>query len=332
MRAKLTPIIVLALVVGSFSTAFAQTDEILPCGGENVAGTVIGVEDQTVIVETDGGTLCSVTLSGEFEHPIVELLGNYFGDVSVESLAEALGSLETMITCEDEACDFAGEGGEGTAARVISVTDNGDGTWTIEVAVEVDGGEEEIKTIITGDEDVANAYMEALNSLVVEWDLSEGEEGASTVVTVGDDIAAYHDDGIGFGVLVKVYAIAAAANESCGEEMAAPGEGEEGEDGGACGATVEEIMTLLDEGAGMGQLFQEYGKPSLLGVGHIRQLMNGNENGNGNGNGNGQGVCNARANGGNANANGRNKPGHSNQVQCDPVEGTDPLPEPEPED
>ncbi|MGD8822490.1 MAG: hypothetical protein PVG63_05245 [Anaerolineales bacterium] len=329
MRTKLTPIVVMALILGTFSTALAQTEEILPCSGENIAGTVIGVEDQTVIVETEGGSLCSVTLSGEYEHPIVELLGNYFGDVSAASLAEALGTLETSITCEEDVCEFAGEGSQGTAARVISVTDNGDGTWTIEVAVEVDGGEEEIQTIVTDDEAVAMAYMEALESLLVEWNLSEGDDGSSTVVTAGDDIAAYHEDGYGFGVLVKVYAIAEAANESCGDAMAAPEGGEEGEDS-ACGATVEEIMTLIDEGAGMGQLFQEYGRPTLLGVGHIRQLMNDN----GNGNENGQGVCNARANGGNANANGRSKiknngRDHPNPVQCDPVEGTDPLPEPE---
>jgi hypothetical protein len=340
MRTKLTPILVLALMLSTFTSAFAQSEDILPCSGENVAGTVIGVDDQTVIVETEGGSLCSVTLSGEYEHPIVELLGNYFGDVSAESLAEALGSLETMITCEDEACDFTPEGDDGTVARVLSVTDNGDGTWTIELAAEVDGGEEEIKTIVTDDEAVATAYMEALESLLVEWELSEGDEGSSTVVTVGDDIAAYHEDGYGFGVLVKVYAIVEAANEGCGEETAAPEEGEEGAD---CDVSVEEIMTLIEDGAGMGQLFKEYGKPGLVGVGHIRQLMNENDNGNGNenGNGGGQGVCNARAHGGNANAHGRSKDKnngnpHPNPVDCDlvgdPVPDGDPEPEADPED
>lgn len=329
MRTKLTPFLVLALILASFSTAFAQAGEILPCGGESIAGTVIGVEDQTVIVETEGGTLCSVTLSGTFEHPIVELLGTYFGDVSVESLAEALGTLETLITCEDGICDFTPEGDEGQAARVLSVTDNGDGTWTIELALEIENGEEEILTVLTDEEEVAHTYMEALGALIVEWELSEGEEGSS-VVTVGDDIAAYHEDGIGFGVLVKVYAIAQAATEACGEEAVAPAEGEEET---ACGATVDEIMALIEEGTGMGQLFQLYGRPDLLGVGHIRQLLNGEDDGGGDGDGL-HGVCNARAHGGNANANGHNKDKqngreHPNPVECDPV--ADFVPDGDPE-
>jgi hypothetical protein len=206
------------------------------------------------------------------------------------------------------------------------------GTWTIELALEVENGEEEIKTIVTDDEEVANAYGEALGALIVEWDLSEDEDGSS-VVTVGDDIAAYHEDGIGFGVLVKVYAIAQAANEGCGEEVAAP---EEGEEETACGATVEEIMTLVEEGAGMGQLFQLYGRPDLLGVGHIRQLLNGGENGDGDGEGDGgQGVCHARAQGGNANAHGRSKDkkngkSHPNPIECEPTVG-DPEPDGDPE-
>lgn len=331
MRTKLTPIVVVALTLGSFSTAFAQSGEILPCSGENIAGTVVGVEDQTVLIETDGGELCSVTLSGEYEHPIVELLGNYFGDVSVESLAEALGTLETMITCGDEGCDFTPEGDDGQAARVLSVTDNGDGTWTIELAVEVENGDEEIKTITTDDEEVAGMYQDALGSLLVEWELTEGEEGSS-VVTAGDDIAAYHEDGYGFGTLVKVYAIAAAANEGC-DELTEPEGGAEEDGGTTCGTTVEDILGLLDEGAGMGQLFQEFGRPSILGVGHVRQLMNDNGNGDDDGNGGGQGVCNARAHGGNANANGRGKDkkngkAHPHPVECDPV--GDPAPDGEP--
>lgn len=134
-----------------------------------------------------------------------------------------------------------------------------------------------------------------------------------------EQIAMYHDEGIGFGVLVKLYAMAEDAVKACADLQAAgvvvdptlP----------ACEAvTVEQMVTELQSGTGMGELFKTYGKPALLGVGHVRKALqnqpevqptltttpepglttsreeqfkkqksnNGKGNGNGNGNGNGK--------------------------------------------
>jgi hypothetical protein len=82
---------------------------------------------------------------------------------------------------------------------------------------------------------------------------------------VADEVAAYHgggedgeEGGVGFGVLVKLYAIAAESQEVC----AATGE--------RCDVTVEKLMQDYQAGMGMGQLFKLYGKPAVLGVGHMK--------------------------------------------------------------
>lgn len=90
---------------------------------------------------------------------------------------------------------------------------------------------------------------------------------------VADEVAAYHpqgqggeegeegeeggEEGIGYGVLVKMYAIAAESQEAC-EGVA------------DCGVTVEELMAAYNSGVGMGELYKLHGKPSILGVGHMK--------------------------------------------------------------
>lgn len=87
-----------------------------------------------------------------------------------------------------------------------------------------------------------------------------------------EQIAMYHADGMGFGVLVKLYAMAEAAVEACvnqpvSTEVVDPTQP-------ACEAvTVEELVSEIQGGAGMGQLFKEFGKPALLGVGHVKKAM-----------------------------------------------------------
>lgn len=87
-----------------------------------------------------------------------------------------------------------------------------------------------------------------------------------------EQIATYHDDGIGFGVLVKLYAMAEDAVKACADLQAAgvvvdptlP----------ACEAvTVEQLVSDFQGGVGMGELFKTYGKPALLGVGHVRKAL-----------------------------------------------------------
>ena len=87
-----------------------------------------------------------------------------------------------------------------------------------------------------------------------------------------EQIAMYHDEGIGFGVLVKLYAIAEEAVKACADLQAA---------GvvvdptlSACEAvTVEQLVSEFQGGMGMGQLYKTYGKPALLGVGHVRKAL-----------------------------------------------------------
>jgi hypothetical protein len=83
---------------------------------------------------------------------------------------------------------------------------------------------------------------------------------------VTDEAAAYHqgseeseEGGVGFGVLVKLYVIAAESQEACASAE------------GSCGVTVDELMEAYRSGEGMGQLFKLYDKPSILGVGHLKQ-------------------------------------------------------------
>jgi hypothetical protein len=128
------------------------------------------------------------------------------------------------------------------------------------------------------------------------------------------EIAGYFEEGLGFGELVKVYAIAAESEEACAEE------GGTQDPETPCGVTVEELVEMVEGGTGMGQLFQMYGRPSMLGVGHVRQQLNNGGQGaplaqpqaaeQGSGSNDQQGICNARSHGGNANANGQN-------VNCD---------------
>lgn len=99
-----------------------------------------------------------------------------------------------------------------------------------------------------------------------EEDLGEEVEEE---MPIGDQIAQYHEEGMGFGVLVKLYAMAEAYEENCAA-LEPEVDAETGETL-ACGFTAEELVEEFKGGTGMGQLFEEHGKPSLLGVGHVRK-------------------------------------------------------------
>jgi hypothetical protein len=288
-------LLALALILAVFVPAAAQEGEVPPCEGEAVSGTVVAVDEETgtVTIEMEGGDLCTVTLDGEYDHPIVALLGAYFGDVDAETLAAALEVVQGCAVYDADRevwtwadCDTAG------AVSVTYVADNGDGTFAAtQNGLPI--------TVTVGDPDTAEELSQALQTLVVNWNL--GEENA--VVQPGDDIAAYHEDGMGFGVLVKLYQMAAESQEACLDA----------ED--ACGVTVEELVEAFQSGQGLGQLFKEYGKPSMLGVGHVRKALAadaaaGEEAGGDTGKPDKvkadktTGICNARSKGGNAKAKG----------------------------
>lgn len=85
---------------------------------------------------------------------------------------------------------------------------------------------------------------------------------------LAEEIAAYHEQGIGFGVLVKLYAMAEASQEAC------PTDGTTTTEEPTCtSVTVADLVTEFQSGKGMGQLFKDYGKPALLGVGHVKKAL-----------------------------------------------------------
>ncbi|MDH5507707.1 MAG: hypothetical protein OEZ02_10850 [Anaerolineae bacterium] len=304
----------------TFTTAFAQSEEASPCEGESVAGTVVDVDEETDTATIDTGDgLCTVTLDGEYDHPIVSILGAYFNDASVESLNAALDATEGCALLDEETGEYTWVDCETEGAVEVTVTgENEDGSFNAENA------EGEDISVTVEDEEAAGELSSALETLNVEWEIDEN----GSVSDAGDDIAAYHDSGIGFGVLVKIYAIAEESQEACAAEAEAAAAEGETTDGGTtegetpteeppveeepCGVTVEELMALYEGGMSMGEMFKEYGKPSMLGVGHVMQALGETpgSGGDGDGDGSDSGVCNARDHGGAALANGKD-------VNCD---------------
>jgi hypothetical protein len=201
------------------------------------------------------------------------------------------------VVCNEDTgvCTLASEDVEGAvAATVLSVADNGDDTFTLKLAVE---GQAEPVTVTTDDMEIADDLAKALDTLTVEWTLQEGEDGTAGVVDAGDQIADLHEDGLGFGVIVKFFAMAAESQEACADEEPSGDE--------PCSVTVDELVEAFQSGMGMGQLFQEFGRPSMLGVGHVRKALNGEtEAGETELTGAAKGICNARAQGDQANGKG----------------------------
>jgi hypothetical protein len=246
-KGKLALPLILILAVALVVPVMAQEGETLPCGGEGVSGTVVAVDEETgEVTLATGGDFCKVTLDGEYDHPIVSLLGSYFGDVSADDLAAALEATKGYAVCDPDTgeCTWTGDDAEGAVAVTV-IAENEDGTFTILV----DG----VEVTVSVDAETAEGLQEALQALAVDWDLDE--EGG--VVQPGDEIAAYHDDGLGFGVLVKLYAMAAALAETCADA-------EE-----SC-ATVDDLVVAFQSGMGLGDLMKEYGKPTILGIGHVK--------------------------------------------------------------
>lgn len=106
-----------------------------------------------------------------------------------------------------------------------------------------------------------------------EGDETEGDEteDEGEDMLIGEQIAALHEQGMGFGVLVKIFAMAEASQMAC-EEANAAAEGDE--DAEECvPVTAEELVESFQSGSGMGALFKQYGKPALLGVGHVKKEL-----------------------------------------------------------
>jgi hypothetical protein len=94
-------------------------------------------------------------------------------------------------------------------------------------------------------------------------------------------IAMYHGEGMGFGVLVKLFSMVEASVEKCVIQLAGESEATNQDAGDVvvpneltCEAlTVEQLVSEFKGGSGLGQLFKEYGKPALLGVGHVKKAL-----------------------------------------------------------
>lgn len=316
-RLTLALVLVLTLVAVAVGTALASSpeQEMGTCPGENVSGTVVAVDPttNTVTINT-GDELCTVTLSGSYDHPIVTLLGAYFGDVSAETLEAALEETTGCVLYDDVSDTWAWADCSTDGAVQVQVTGEDDeGNF---IATKVEDGSEIIISI--EDDDEADRVSDALAALMVNWPLDGGD-----LVQVSDDVASYHAAGMGFGELVKIYSLS-----------------------NATGIPVEDLLTEYRSGTGMGQLFKKYGKPPQVGVGHVRQELKQSdetdpgqdplppENGNGVDNGQDKdknkgkpeetgkdkkekdnnkttGICNARAKGGKAKGKG--------DVTCPPV-------------
>ncbi len=263
----------IVFVVMLMAVSAARAEGAAACGSGQVTGTIVAVDETTgtVTVDTGGGVTCTVTLNANTDHPIASLLGRYFGDISSASLAEALSSTQGCAQVSGgsgawTSCDTPGS----TPVQVISA--NPDGTFTAQIT-NPDGT---ITTIILTIEDAAQieSLNQTLAKLAVAWTLDEFGD----LVQVSDQVMAYHEQGVGFGVLVKLYSLS-----------------------NASGVPVADLLAQFQSGVGMGELFKAYGgKPPEKGVGQVRQALNtttqpgvtpgatnnGNHNGQNNGNGN----------------------------------------------
>lgn len=265
LRIPVSILLSLVFILSAFAGAFAQTstDAYPACSDGIVSGIVVGVTtDEATGVTTvtirytnaEGAiAYCTVTLNGTFDHPIVQLLADYFGEsfgnIDLGVLEDALDSLEDLNTCvvlvpgadpgpEDDTyawVDCAAPPEGSTPIDVVVQASNGDGTY---VVILPDGT---IVTVaITGE--AAATIDAALLALLVNWDVLGGNLGQ-----LGDEIAMYHDMGIGFGVLVKLYSLSQAT-----------------------GIPIGELVATFQSG-GLGVLMKSYKHVMLMGVGHVRK-------------------------------------------------------------
>ena len=268
-RSRVFFIILAALMVSSVVTAAIAADDGTSTETE-LSGVVVGVDAEggTVDILQADGTIVTVALSeGDYHHPITALLAEYFGTDYVGDWGTALESLQT-------------DGGV-VVALVEGIDADGNPVWTATVLAE-DGTTTEVE--IT-DAEQAAAMEDALGATAVDLTVLDDGSGNLTLPDISDEIEAYHEAGLGYGELVKIYTIAAESQAACeaeaeateaeGGEATPPAEGEEE----PCGVTVDELAEMLLAGADMGYLFNLYGKPALLGVGHVRQALEGGTGG-----------------------------------------------------
>jgi len=274
-KSLLLPLLITALALSSFGVMAAQAEDPIPaCSGDTVAGTVVAVDEatNTVTLQLADDSLCTVQLSdGTYDHPITSLLGSYFDDVSAENLQEALNTLTFGLTCTDPADSTTCEPDEAgdTTGQVISVEGPAGGPWEVTVQYTDGNGDTQTYSFFTDDPDEAQAYMDAIDDLMVDWQLQLDGEGNPFVADAGDQVAALHDDGMGYGVIVKLLSMASDAADACltQEEPVDP------EAMNPCDVNLQGLVDEFKSGTGLGQLFKEYGRPAFMGIGQVKQEL-----------------------------------------------------------
>lgn len=267
----LLAVTVLTMLIAAFDSASAQTAvEPAPCPGNMVTGTLVRFDETTgtAVLLTEAGE-CTVKVGGDYTHPIVKLFDTYFGTIDSSQLAQKLESLQGWALQDSVTgvWTWADESASGAVpVQVTAVTANSDGTFTLTLTNELG----ESLTMTTSDAALAEKLTQGLAGAQVVWDLITGPDGTPLVEDIGEQIAAYHDDGVGFGVLAKLMSIVRQSQEACMNE-------DQPDSAGACDVTLAALVELKQGNTGMGQIFKDYFKPSILGVGHIRQEVKADE-------------------------------------------------------
>ena len=208
-------------------------------------------------------------------------------------IPDPLGSVDGwVLATEDPLCVPA------------EVTDNGDGTFGLLF------GDATTGALVFEDSEEGDAAAAALSAelaaameaLMVDWGVNED----GSVMTTGDEIGQYHDSGIGFGVIVKVYGFALDSDMD-----------------------VAALFMALEEGeTSMGQLIKDYKethghKPPFLGVGHVRKEAASQAETTAEASSlDASGICVAHPNNGKGNANGKANQACEDPLTAEPDAGT----------
>lgn len=182
MIARKSLALLLALVMALSTFGLAAADEhIAACEGDEVIGSITSIDEETglIVIVTETGE-CYVTLDQEYDHPIVQLFNDYFGATDSDNLTDAVAALDGWSTYDETTLtwDWSDEEAEGAStSSVTGLVDNGDGTYTLELAV--DGEEDPVYILLTDSDEIAY-YMALLDATSVEFFLTQDEEGISS--------------------------------------------------------------------------------------------------------------------------------------------------------
>ncbi len=253
---------VAALLLGSLLMtvpAFAA-DPIAPCPGTTVSGTVVAVDPTTSTVTIDTGSgLCTVTIENAGGQPIVQLLGKVFDQIHIAALGATLLDTQAWLVFDSSTNTWSVGQQSDTGAvvgQLVGIIDDGNGQFTLQYKVE---GQTDPVSIVTTDSALVQRLTADLQALKVQWTLQAGVAQDS-----GQEIAALHDEGLGFGVLVKFFSLAQKSAEGCTTTSPTTP---------TCGVTVQQLVDEFRSGVGIGLIFKEYGRPEFMGVGQARQSL-----------------------------------------------------------